>query len=222
MNDYREPVTGRTGLLSPDSIGILYHASLECEDPVARLVTLAAIAPWDAISVASTPVENLDRSAGTLRVFSRVGVPNPIALGFEAASVLDLVIGRRRTGSVLVDAGGFMMKDDRDTNDYIRELLGFVDGRTLDLNWSFRLIRESVFADMVDHGVSLHVAQAQAGLGFGETDDLHEQRAAADWWSYRMGIVPPPAFALVDASRRKGTWSPRGDGISPERGGGTR
>ena len=193
MKDYVEPTTGRSDLLSPASVGILYRASRQSDDPVAGLVTIAAIGPWDAVAVANTPIEDMDRKAGTLQL-------------------VDLIIGPRHAGCVLVDAAGFMMRDDQDTHDYLRELLGFIDGRTLDLDWTLRLIRESVFAEMVDYGVPLHIAQAQAGLGFDNPNDQLDQRAAAEWWAYRMGVQPPRAFSLLERAGLRHSRMPRQGG----------
>jgi hypothetical protein len=212
MKEYVEPTTGRSDLLSPASVGILYRASLQSDDPVAGLITIAAISPWDAVAVANAPIEDLDRKAGTLQLVGPLGFRTPVALGFEAAGVLDLVIGPRRAGCVLVDAGGFMLKDDQDTHDYLRELLGIIDGRTLDLDWTLRLIRESIFAEMVDYGVPLHIAEAQAGLGLGNPDDRLDQRAAAEWWAYRMGVAPPRAFSLLEHVGTRRSRMPRHGG----------
>lgn len=212
MKDYVEPTTGRSDLLSPASVGILYRASRQSDDPVAGLVTIAAIGPWDAVAVANTPIEDMDRKAGTLQLVGPLGLRNQVALGFEAAAALDLIIGPRHAGCVLVDAAGFMMRDDQDTHDYLRELLGFIDGRTLDLDWTLRLIRESVFAEMVDYGVPLHIAQAQAGLGFDNPNDQLDQRAAAEWWAYRMGVQPPRAFSLLERAGLRHSRMPRQGG----------
>jgi hypothetical protein len=213
MNDLIDDGRRPDRLLAPCAIRRIYDASLLVDDPVGRLATFAAIAPWWVDRVAQAPIELIDRGRGLLRLADPNGVVVEVAVGFEAARAIDRARGDRREGPLLLDHHGSAMELDADTQDYAVELVGEIDADTLGFGWSFPLLRESVFAEMIDHGVPMHVATAHAGLGtagvqgISHSEILVGQRAAADWWAWRLGIEPPSAFILLDAVlKRQPRW----------------
>jgi hypothetical protein len=194
----------KINLLTATSICRIHEAALHIPEPVARLVNLACVAPWSVDVVAASSIDALDREEGLLTVPGVGGESVEIALGFESASTVIKAMDGRVAGPILVDHHGAPMRADEEARDFVAELMWHVDPSTADIPWTFRSLRESVFADMIDSGVEIHVAAAQAGLGWGgpptdRFDRIYHQRACAEWWAWHIGVLPPPALARAFA-----------------------
>ncbi|GAA0455180.1 hypothetical protein [Sphingomonas molluscorum] len=195
-------------LLDNEQIAALQRTASRNHEPPAQLAAIMALIPCSAAAIASAPIEMIDRNQGLLRVKDPSGFVAEVALGHDAAMTIAAAIYDRHDGPLLDDGFGRGITADKDTEDYARELLASDNEEPITFTWSFRLLRESVFANMADDGVAHHIAMAQAGLGIGHVKDidraqmLFDQRAAADWWSYRLGLMPPSPFALIDGGAR--------------------
>ncbi|RDE06614.1 hypothetical protein DVW87_02620 [Sphingomonas aracearum] len=205
-NVHRLPLA--SGNLSPDQIALIHRASKTSSEPPALLVRLATLLGCSASSIAAAPIELIDRQQGLLKLPDPSGRMTEVAVGYAAAAAVVAAAGTRTRGPLVVDTYGKVVTCDLDTEDYAKEILAANVPATSTFDWSLALIRDSIFGQLVDFGTPMLVAAAQAGIGpewpegTKREDMLLNQRAAADWWTYRMGLRPPSPFVLAHAVTR--------------------
>ncbi|PZT94005.1 hypothetical protein [Sphingomonas sp.] len=193
---------------TPEQIAMLHRTSKLSIEPPALLMRIVTLLPCSAASVAAAPIEHIDWLQGTIKLQDPSGEMTEVALGYDAAAAVVAAAGTRKRGPLVIDTYGNALSCDEDTEDYAKEILAEQAPTTGTFDWSLSAIRESIFTQLTDHGTSMLVAAAQAGVGPKWTDGeqredmLLNQRAAADWWTYRMGLRPPSPFALAHAVRR--------------------
>lgn len=195
-------------LLTNKQIAALQRVASRIHEPPTQLVSIAALIPCDASAIASAPIETIDRNWGIVRLKDASGSIAEVALGHDCAMAVAAAADERLNGPLIANVSDRGIMAGAGTENRARELLAADEEEPITFTWSFELLRESVFANMADDGVAHHVVMAQAGYGiahvesFSRDEMLFEQRAAADWWSYRLGLRPPSPFALIDESTR--------------------
>ncbi len=205
-NVHRLPPKG--GNLSPDQIALIHRASKTSSEPPALLMRIVTLLGCSASSIAAAPIEMIDRQQGLLKLPDPSGRMTEVAVGYAAAAAVVAAAGTRTRGPLVVDTYGKVLACDEDTEDYAKEILAANVPATSTFDWSLALIRDSIFGQLVDFGTPMLVAAAQAGIGpkwpegTKREDMLLNQRAAADWWTYRMGLRPPSPFVLAHAVTR--------------------
>lgn len=206
--DIQHPDAIENADLAPDEIALIHRASLTSFEPPALMVRLATLLPCSASSLAAAPIEQIDREHGILKVRDPSGNMTEVLLGYHAAAAVVAAAGDRTKGPLVVDTYGNALVCDEDAEDYARELLAEAVPATSAFVWTMAKIRDAIFAQLADHGMPLILASAQAGIGpqWPEGTDrgtmLLNQRASAEWWTYRMGLRPPSPFVLTQAVRR--------------------
>lgn len=200
-NDLRAAAS--TAALSVAELARVHHAAVRAGHPLTDMVALATLNPCSATALGSAPIELIDDTRGLLRVADPRSHVAEVALGFDAAATIAIMVGDRSAGCLFPDVDGSPMPMDADADDHAAELVVDADPTLAGLAWTFDSIRESVFDHIVAAGHSHHVATAQAGLnpprhpGLDRIAMLHAQRMVADWWAFRLGLVAPSAFRVV-------------------------
>lgn len=191
--------------LTPAQVGILHLAALRSNEGPAILASLATIIPCDAQLLAAVRIEDIDRPAGTLTVHAPDGTAVEVALGFQAARTVQSAIGGRRAGFLVPGPYRDVIEVDACTQDYARELLTTADPRC-DFGWSFRSVRESGLAALLDHGMPYAVVEAQIGLPSAcqsgdRLDNILAQRCVSEWWGACIGLPVPSPFQFTGLSK---------------------
>lgn len=206
--DLQHPDADVNADLTPDQIALIHRASKTSFEPPALLLRLVTLLPCSASGLAAAPIEQIDRELGIVKLRDPSGGMTEVVLGYHAAAAVVAAAGDRTRGPLVVDAYGNALVCDDDTEDYARELMATAVPTTSAFVWTMARIRDSIFVQLADHGMPLILSSAQAGIGpkWPEGTDRRElllnQRASADWWTYRMGLAPPSPFILTQAVKR--------------------
>ncbi len=214
-------------VLATNQIAEINRRAALCDHPIAKLVAIATLIPCDASDLSRSHVRAFDRRDDVIMVRGPTGVPTRVALGRAAAAAVRDAIGGRNRGLIVEDAYGSGIVPDGDTMEYAHELLSCADTSPLPFGFTFRSLREGVFAGMVDGVVPLDVAEAQAGLrhsnvGHG-SETMHRigQRAASDWWASAMGVPMPATIDVLRQSFDRTSRVGRPNGSDDQREGGS-
>lgn len=200
-----------TCVLAASDIRDLHDASLSSKVAPLAVLRIATLIPCDAAAIAAARIEDIDRELGLLRLSTPSGTMAEVALGMDAAAAVSAAAGARTEGPLVIDAYGDALTIDADTLDYARELAADGIVRTPS-GWTFEAIRNAMFEDMLEFGMTLEIATAQAGLGTEVLEGnarltrLHSQRGGADWWTYRLGLPPASPFRMLAAYGREGRF----------------
>lgn len=217
----------RPFVLATDQIADLNRRAALCDHPIAQLVAVATLVPCEPYALSVARVRGFDRQNDVLVVRGPTGIPARIALGHAAAAAVRNAIGGRTKGRLVEDLHGEGIVPDRDTVDYAHELLSSVEAAPLLFEFTFRSLREGVFAGMLDGGVPADVAEMQAGLGHmgvGLNSDglqLVQQRAASDWWAATIGVPLPTTIEFLRDALNQARWRDRPNGFQDRLEGGS-
>ncbi|QCB42204.1 hypothetical protein E5673_08140 [Sphingomonas sp. PAMC26645] len=199
-------------VLSTTHIATLNRRASRCDHPLAKLTTIATLVPIAAHVLTASKVRGFDRRTDVLTTAAPNGWLTSISLGQAAAAAMRAAIEGRTSGVLFEDIHGAPIAPDADAVAYVDDLL-LEDGEgPLPFAWSFRSLREGVFAGMADGGVRRDIVEAQAGLRHmtdGKFSDtflhLHE-RAASDWWAAQLGVPVPATIEVIRSSLRQLRW----------------
>lgn len=191
-------------VLDTPKIAALNRRVSACDHPLARLMTVATYLPCCATALAGCGVRDFDRRNEALMIASPRRGHTRVALGMAAAAAVRGAIAGRTAGPLFGDAHDLPIEPDADAEAYLEELIAADGEGPLPFTFTFRSVREGVFAGMADSGVQQNIAEAQAGLrhltdGHRPETFFHmQERAASDWWAAQLGA---PVSATIDIIR---------------------
>jgi hypothetical protein len=205
-------------VLTTPQIAELNRRASNCDHSLARLMTVATLVPCSAVVLAGVGVRDFVRRDEHLIVASPNRGRTRVALGQAAMAAVRDAIAGRTAGLLFGEAHDVPIEPDSDAVAYLQELIAEDGEGPLPFAFTFRSVREGVFAAMVDDGVPHHVAEAQAGLRHmtdGHISDTFmriQQKAASDWWAAQLGVPVPATIDVVRSSLGRLSWpdAPRG------------
>lgn len=198
MEDGRHPF-----VLATPQIAELNRRASTCDRPLARLMTVATLVPCSATVLAIASVRDFDRRNNILTIAAPYRGHTRICLGQAATAAVRCAIAGRTSGLLFGEGHDTPISPDADAEAYFKELIAEDGEGQLLFDFTFRSVREGVFAGMVDDGVLQHVAEAQAGLRhltdghLSETFMRIQERAASDWWAAQLGIPVPATMDII-------------------------
>lgn len=199
-------------VLATPQIAELNRRASACDHPLARLMTVATLVPCSATVLASIGVRDFDRRDEHLIVAAPHRGRTRVALGQAATAAVRRAIAGRTSGLLFGEAHDAPIEPDADAVAYLRELIAEDGEGPVPFAFTFRSVREGVFAAMVDDGVPHHVAEAQAGLRHmtdGHISDTFmriQQKAASDWWAAQLGAPVPATLDVIRSSLVRLKW----------------
>lgn len=199
-------------VLDTPQISQINRRASACDHPLARLMTVATLIPCPAAVLAECDVRNFDRRNDVLMIASPYRGHTRVALGMAAAAAVRVAIVGRTRGPLFGDAHDLPIVPDDDAVAYLEELIAEDDEGPLPFAFTFRSVREGVFAGMADGGVPQNIAQAQAGLRHltdghrPETFFRVRERAASDWWAAQLGVPVPATIDVILAGLQQLRW----------------
>ena len=191
-------------VLDTPKIAVLNRRASACNHPLARLMTVASYLPCSAPVLAGCGVRDFDRRNEVLMIASPYRGHTRVALGMAAAAAVRGAIAGRTSGLLFGEANDLPIVPDADAVAYLEELIAEDGEGPLPFSFTFRSVREGVFAGMADGGIQQNIAEAQAGLRHlsdghrPETFFRVQERAASDWWAAQLGA---PVSATIDVIR---------------------
>ncbi|MFV0622658.1 hypothetical protein ACBY01_01425 [Sphingomonas sp. ac-8] len=208
-------------VLATSQIAQLNRRASVCDHPLARLMTLATYLPCSATALASIGVRNFDRRNEVLVIPSPGRGHTRVALGMAAAAAVRAAIAGRTSGPLFGDAHDLQIEPDADAEAYLAELIAEDGEEPLPFAFTFRSVREGVFAGMADGGVAQNIAEAQAGLRHltdghrPETFFRVQERAASDWWAAQLGAPVSSTVDVIRSGLRQLRWRDDPNGSAP-------
>ncbi|MBD8546042.1 hypothetical protein [Sphingomonas sp. CFBP 8760] len=211
-------------VLATPQIALLNRRASSCDHPLARLMTLATLIPCPAAALAGCGVRDFDRRNEVLTIASPRRGHTRAALGMAATAAVQEAIAGRTSGLLFGGAHDLPIAPDADAVAYLEELIAEDGEGPMPFAFTFRSVREGVFAGMADGGVPQQVAEAQAGLRHltdghrPETFFRVHERAASDWWAAQLGVPVPATIDVIRDGLRQLRWrddpdrSPHDDG----------
>jgi len=199
-------------VLDTPQISQLNRRASACDHPLARLVTVATLVPCPATVLAECSVRDFDRRNEVLTIASRHRGHTHVALGMAAAAAVRDAIAGRTSGLLFGGDHDLPIAPDQDAIAYFKELVAEDGEGPLPFAFTFRSMREGVFAGMADGGVPQQIAEAQAGLRHltdghrPETFFRIQERAASDWWAAQLGVPVPATIDVIRAGLGRLRW----------------
>ena len=199
-------------VLATQQIAELNRRASICDHPVARLMTVATLIPCPAAVLAGCGVRDFDRRDDVLTIASPHRGHTRVALGMAATAAVRDAIAGRTSGLLFGGDHDLPIAPDEDATAYFEELISEDGEGPLPFAFTFRSVREGVFAGMADGGVSQQIAEAQAGLRHltdghrPETFFRVQERAASDWWAAQLGVPVPATIEVIRTSLRQLRW----------------
>jgi len=199
-------------VLATPQIAQLNRRASVCDHPLARLMTVATHLPCSAATLAWVGVRDFDKRDDVLTIASPRRGRTRVALGMAASAAVRRAIAGRTSGFMFGEIHDPRIVPDADAVSYLEELIAEDGEGPLPFSFTFRSVREGVFAGMTDGGVTQDVAEAQAGLR--HVSDGHrpetffrvQERAASDWWAARLGVPVSATDDVLGAALRHLRW----------------